>query len=258
MRPNGLISPAHARHERVCFDACSLGAHVCAMRHILLSTFLLGGVALGPPPALAQTALAVQVTAGAMNQDASRSDVLVGLGYRVRLASGTQLGVDVQAAVGQEGRIGGFAAEDTTEFQALAVALWPLLQNGALDLGIRTAVGPRFVTADDDSLVDDSGTILYSEFGPIANVTVSDRWLVRSGFVVPVAFELSPTSELAETGALLLLGASAQVATATDVFADFSTGGLFGFGGDGTKFLARGVVGVRTRFGASSQQWRSF
>jgi len=171
------------------------------------------------------------------------------LGYRLHLESGTQYGLEFDVFSTREEIMGGVAIDDGTGGSITALSQFPMAAASRLRIDMRLSVLGRIVATDDAEAPGDQSTTLGFEIGPIANVLVSDRIALRTGFVAPQHIELTPDGGLARTGTLSVLGLAWRVTDTLGLYIDGRAGGLFGFGGDGLKFLASGTVGFRYTLG---------
>ncbi|HEU4404358.1 MAG TPA: hypothetical protein VFS43_03615 [Polyangiaceae bacterium] len=207
-----------------------------------------------PTSAPAGTLHALGVQGGWSNVDAG-----AGLSYRVRLPGGTQFGLDARYASLREGYISGYAVESGAALAGSAVAMIPWARFGPVDLDVRLSAGARALDADETRSPDRSSTALTTDFGPVVNVHAAPWLTLRTGWLNVVNLQLAPATDLDALGQIVLAGVAVPVGDRLLAHADFETGGLFGYDGDGGKYLTRVSVGLRWVLGESGgRPWTTF
>ncbi len=207
-----------------------------------------------PPDAAAGVGHAIGAQGSWSNVDAG-----AGLSYRVRFAGGWQLGLDARYASLRQGYISGYPVERGTALAGSALAMIPWARSGPLELDLRLAAGGRALDADETLSPERRSTTLTTEFGPVVNVHAAPWLTVRAGWLNVVNLQLAPSTDLDALGQLLLAGVAVPVGDRLLAHADFETGGLLGYGGDGGKYLTRVSVGLRWVLGGSdARPWTTF
>ena len=222
--------------------------------------FVIAAASVGAPPALAtdvatslehRASHTISVSGGATNFDQFGE-----LGYRLQLSGGTTYGVELELADVREGFVGGYAVESGSILRATAFGQTPLYNRRTLQLDLRIGVTGRALRTGDNNAPADRSYAVGVEFGPIASIDLGDRTTLRTGFLMPVSMEVDPTFDVESQGALQLLGVSYALSADWTLVADLEFGGVFGFGGDGNKLLARGAVGLHWTFDDGSRSAR--
>jgi hypothetical protein len=214
---------------------------------------LLGTLLVTAPPDTPGLAHALSVSGGLSGTDAQGT-----IGYRLRSPGGWQLGAELSLASSRDTFISGYAAEGGLAYAGSAIGLAPLLEVGPLELSLAAHLGLRALVADQSVGPDTRATTLLSRFGPVASVRLAESVALRAGWLNVVNVQLSPTADLEALGQVVMLGLVTRVADQVSLFADFETGGVLGFDGDGTKLLARGTVGVRWILDGDAARWTNF
>jgi hypothetical protein len=185
----------------------------------------------------------------------SNVDAAAILGYRLRLSGGLQLGAEVRYAPSRRSYIDGFATTGGAGRYGTLRALVPLASSGPLELGLGTTLGVRSLAVDTTTGLDKSSLAFTSEIGPGAHLQLTRGLTLRAGWLQVTNLQTRPNTALDALGQVLLLGATAPVTDTVQLYADFETGGLFGYDGDGGKYLTRGIVGARWVLGGAARDW---
>ena len=235
------------------------------MRTALASTLAILLVRVDAYAQAAEVPLAVPVDQAATTRHAvslqltgSNFDSGASLGYRTRFRGGAQLGIEARALAAREAYVDGFAATGGYSVAGLAIGMLPMVQAGPLDLHLRASVGGRSLKVDETTGPRERSFTLVSEVGPVVNVRVSQDLTLRTGWLAITNFQLSPRFDSEALGQVLLAGAVMPLTPDLQLHADVETGGLFGFDGDGGKYVLRGSVGARWVLGGSARSWLSF
>lgn len=187
----------------------------------------------------------------------SSVDATALLGYRLGLAGGVQLGLEVRHAPSRQGYIDGFAATGGSAQYGTLRALFPLAASGPLELGLGTSLGVRRLAANASAGPERTSLAFTSEVGPIAHLQLSPALTLRAGWLQVTHLQTAPSTSLDAMGQVLVLGAMAPVTDSLQLYADLETGGLFGYDGDGGKYLTRGTVGARLMLGGAARRWNT-
>ncbi|MCU0684961.1 MAG: hypothetical protein MUF34_22390 [Polyangiaceae bacterium] len=189
----------------------------------------------------------------------SNVDAGVGLSYRARLPGEAQLGLDARYASLRQGYVSGYAVESGAALAGAAVAMLPWARFGPVVLDLRLSAGVRALDADQTRSPDRSSTTITTDFGPVVNVHAAPWLTLRTGWLNVVNLQIAPATDLDALGQLLLAGVAIPVSDRLLAHADFETGGLFGYDGDGGKYLTRVSVGLRWVLGESGgRPWTTF
>jgi hypothetical protein len=189
---------------------------------------------------------------------ASSTEVGGEIGYRLRLPSELQLGFVARASAVRKGFVDGFPARDGQMFSGLGLAIVPLARRGPLAMDLRGGLGLRASGFDTAGGPETSSRVMMTQLALIANVRATSFLTVRTGFVSVLDLALSPAGGIDALGQLLVLGAVVPVSDALQVYVDGETGGVFGYDGDGDKYVARAAIGLRWVSGREARAWTTF
>lgn len=189
-------------------------------------------------------------------------------GYRVRTTRGPQFGIELSSAYDNTVFIAGREGESANAFSTRLTSLTPVWQTNDLAFALRGEAGFRrtwdaqAAGTDDGSaaipLDETSSWAVEFELGLLGYMNMHPRAILRMGVLVPLSFEVSPTTEFDLFGALLLVGVQGRVGHRWWLYGDFETGGVGGFQGDGAKVVLRGIIGVRVAIGKEPESWEVF
>ena len=190
------------------------------------------------------------------------------LGYRVRTTRGSQFGIELSSAYDDTVFIAGREGEDANAFSTRLTSLTPVWEESSLafafrgEAGFRRTWGAQAAGTDDGTAVvpleDTSSWAVELEVGLLGYMNMHPKAILRMGVLVPLSFEVSPTTEFDLFGALLLVGVQGRVGHRWWLYGDFETGGVGGFQGDGAKVVLRGIIGVRVAIGKEPESWEVF
>ena len=142
------------------------------------------------------------------------------------------------------GFIDGFAVSDGLETRATVGAEHLVGRFGPLKLIFGWGTGAAMVTTTEE--LDEQTAILgVAELSLVGEVAASERMVLRLGTRVPVDVALAPSIDLATVGAATVAETSYRVRDELDLFLGAEAGGLFGYGGDGKKWEASALIGIR-------------
>lgn len=215
----------------------------------------------GPPPQESQ-APTVGTEAGAPSTwhafglagGVSNVDASVTGAYRLGLAGGWQLGLDAILSRKREAYISGRELDRGTALSGAALAMIPLVQRGPLSMHLRLGAGLRRLDGEGPQAPRGTSLALTTELGPIANLAVTPGFTVRTGFVNVLNLQLDPATDVDALGQMLTFGVNKALGSSLQIHVDVETGGLFGYDGDGGKYLTRGTLGLRYVPGAAMLQ----
>ncbi|HEX8705187.1 MAG TPA: hypothetical protein VF815_40525 [Myxococcaceae bacterium] len=228
----------------------------------LLSSTLALLLCLTAAPALAQQSPPTQepssLHAFTLGGSYSNVDSAVTLGYWLRLPSGVQLGLDARYAPSRQAYIDGFLGTGGSARYGTLRALVPVASAGPLTVGFGANLGLRSLAVKSSAGPDSSSLTFTSELGLLAYLPVSSRLTLRAGWHQVTSFQTRPGFDVDAMGQVLVLGATAPVSRGVQLFADLETGGLYGYDGDGGKYLTRGTLGVRLVLDGAASRWTTF
>lgn len=196
--------------------------------------------------AAAETDVTLSAAAVVSNLDAGGD-----LRLQVDLGRAVQLGFRGRGLEVRETYVAGFEENSGGAAEGLAYASLRIARRGSAELRLRVGVGARGSFLD--STRDDLSVRLLTELGPMIHWRVAEAWTVRVGWIQVTDLELSPSTDLAVSGALFRLGATARVAARWAIFAEAEVGGVAGYGGDNEKVQARGTVGIQVALDAPAE-----
>ncbi|WP_309887711.1 hypothetical protein [Archangium sp.] len=217
---------------------------------------------LSAAPALAQETASAQEPSAlhgfSMAGSYSNVDSAVTLGYRLRLPSGVQLGLEARHAPSREAYIDGFPGTGGSAQYGTLRALVPLASAGPLTIGFGANLGLRSLSVRSSLGPDSSSLAVTSELGLLAHLPLSSLLTLRAGWLQVTSFQTKPGFAVDALGQVMVLGVTAPVTDSLQLFADLETGGLFGYDGDGGKYLTRGTLGARLVLGGAARRWTAF
>jgi hypothetical protein len=187
----------------------------------------------------------------------SPADTAVELAYRLRLRSELQLGLSARGSFVRTGFVDGFRASNGRSVSGLALVMVPLARRGRLSIDFRGALGARTSDFDESAAPDSVSFVIPSQLGVIANVSFPSVTL-RAGWMNVVDVAVAPKGAIDTLGQLLLLGAAVPVSDSLQLYADGETGGVFGYDGDGAKYVTRAAFGLRWVSGQGARTWTNF
>lgn len=179
------------------------------------------------------------------------------VGYQLRTEGGWQLGAQVRVAAPRSGFINGYPTTGGVAPSAAINALAPLTEVGPLQLSLALQLGLLGLFADTSVGPDTRSLVLLSRLGPLASIRLADAVALRAGWNLVVNVQLSPAGDVDALGQLLVLGAVVHLNRSLSVWVDVETGGLFGYSGDGGKYVLRGTLGLRLVLGEGAP-WNTF
>jgi len=188
------------------------------------------------------------------------------LGYRLLLSPKLQLGVELRGGLIDDTYVAGYAVDGGGYGEGRLAVQGTILREGPLWLDLRLATGARFQAGGEarpDNERDaetslDAATAIIADAGIIANIEAGPWVTARVGVSAPVIVQVDPVPGLETTGILTLFGLAVHVSERVSLTADGNIGGVFGWDGDGNKFLVGGQLGLRWLFAANTRDWRAF
>lgn len=204
------------------------------------------------------TTLAHAGPAGSIGVDAgvSTADRTVGLTGRLRFDRGWQIGVRGVGAQVTEGFVDGFAVDGTRFAGTLGLTV-PLIRLDTVQVDVEVDLGAQRLQPEAGSSIDDVGVAIIADLSPMVTLPVGESGAVRLGWKNVFHQQVSPSSALDAQGALIRAEGVLAVSEDLQLTLGGATGGVFGFGGDGGKYLAGAHAAVRWVPG-HARTWKNF
>jgi len=178
------------------------------------------------------------------------------VGGRVGWDSGMQLGLSGSSHLVRVAFIDGYEVSDGVAFTGATDLTLPLLRSGDLRLDVELESGVRWLVATETSAPTDRSLVVLADVAPMATVDLSEAIGLRVGWVLLHHLQVRPGFALDAQGSLLRFGLVTAPSPDLQVVLDGQAGGVFGFDGDGGKFLAQAAVGLRWVPGAATT-WKN-
>ena len=193
-------------------------------------------------------ALGATLGASTTGQDAAATG-------RLRWESGWQLGLRAQAARITTGYVDGFPVTGARGALTLGATV-PLVRLTSVQVDLEVDAGVQGLRPDAGSPIEDTGIGLIADVSPMVTVPLGEPAALRIGWTNVFHQQLSPSSALDAQGALIR--AEAVWATGPDLQVTLggTTGGVFGFDGDGGKYVVGARAGLRWVPG-QSRTWKN-
>lgn len=198
---------------------------------------------------MAQAAPSASVGAGLTASSAGPSASVAG---RLGLDSGFQLGLLVQGQQVSTAFIDGWPVTDGTAVNAQIGATVPLVRAEPVRVDVEVVSGARSLWATETDAPDDRSLILIADVSPVATVALRDGLAARLGWVQLTHLQLQPGPGLDAQGSLVRGGLVIAPTDSLQLALDAQAGGVFGFDGDGGKFLAQAGAQLRWVPGAAA------
>lgn len=180
------------------------------------------------------------------------------VGYRLRLARGVQVGLEVEGVFAPEAFIGGLATERNAVVAGRVPLLVPVLRTRRLTMALALVPGVRATRSYRSGPAEADGLSVTLHIGAFAYLRAAPRLTWMAGVDNPVSIQVDPIVDVDQLGTLLVTGPVVPISDRWSWFATVEAGGIFGSDGDAGKFLVRGTTGLRLVFGASARSWRAF
>lgn len=179
--------------------------------------------------------------------------------WRTQLPNNVQLGVSGQAGLAHGLYLDGWPVEGGRSFTALLSGSAPLVHEDRVQLDLQLETGPRLLlpSAPVGGGLDRSLALAIG-LRPLATMAVNDALDVQLGWTARFDLQLDPAPVPDALGQLLLAGAVVHLGPHLDLALRAETGGLFGYGGDGAKYAARGGLGLRWFPGGADRRFSNF
>lgn len=173
------------------------------------------------------------------------------LSARLRWESGFQLGLSGSGDRVTTGFIDGYRVRRGVAGTGLVTATLPLVRADRVKVDLELDVGARRLVAQDTDAPDSASWILLTDVRPMVTVPLTPSTAVRLGWTNLLHQQLAPSADLDALGGVLR--GQLVVATSDDLqwVVGGDAGGLFGYGGDGGKFLASAHTTLRWVPGAA-------
>jgi hypothetical protein len=164
--------------------------------------------------------------------------------WRMRFEDGVQLGASFRAAGIRLSFLDGWPIRAGQSYTGTLDLGLPIVKTERVQVDLELELGARGVIATDTDADADRSVILVSDVRPMVTMPVHDIVAVRVGWTHVLHQQVGPSYALEAQGVV----ARAEVVTGlTDAFqlvVGGETGGVFGFNGDGGKFLAGGHLSL--------------
>ena len=183
---------------------------------------------------------------------AERAGALEG---RLRWKKGWQLGLRGEGAQVTQGFVDGFAVDGVRLGSTLEFTV-PLVRLDTVQVDLEVDAGLQRLRPADGSVIDEPAMTVIADVSPMVTLPVGETLAVRLGWKNIFHQQVSPSVALDAQGAVVR--AEGVFAFADDLQLTFAgaTGGVFGFGGDGGKYLAGVRAGLRFVPGAA-RTWKN-
>ena len=99
---------------------------------------------------------------------------------------------------------------------------------------------------------------LLNSLRPLATLTVHEAVDLQLGWTARFDLQRAPTPAADAFGQVLLAGAVVHLSPGLDLALRAETGGLYGYDGDGAKYLTRGGLGLRWFPGDDPRSFSNF
>ena len=179
--------------------------------------------------------------------------------WRAAWPNHVQLGVSAQAGLARGLYLDGWPVAGGHTGTALLSASAPVVHEDRVQIDLQVDTGPRALRPSEpvgDGL-NDSLTLLNS-LRPLATLSLTDALDLQLGWTARFDMQLSPTPAADAFGQILLAGAVVRLSPGLDLALRAETGGLYGYDGDGAKYLTRGGLGLRWFPGDDARPFSNF
>jgi hypothetical protein len=181
------------------------------------------------------------------------------LEWRAKLHNNVQLGISGQAGLGRGLYLDGWPVDGGRTLTAQLSASAPLVHQERVQIDLQLDTGPRFLRASEPVGEDlNSSVALAIGLRPLATIAVNDALDVQLGWTARFDLQLAPTPTPDALGQLLLAGAVLHLRPGLDLALRAETGGLYGYGGDGGKYVSRGGLALRWFPGGDDRSFSNF
>ena len=194
----------------------------------------------------------VEISGLVSQNDMSSQGTGLGVNVRYRYNDSMwpwRIGVDVFGQSQERDFVGGFVVDDSLTFGGQAVALARVISEPGFSIDVKLGLGAALRWSDSalgtlttSTQPETDALLALVELGALVGIPVSSTWSIRTGLVLPVALELSPSSEEERSARLIKIGVARRVGNGV-LFLDLDTGASFGFGGDGVKYRSFVTLG---------------
>lgn len=169
---------------------------------------------------------------------------------RLRWDSGWQLGLRGYAARVTTGFVDGFEVRGARGVGTVGLTV-PLVKRDAVQVDIEVDAGAQALVPEAGADIEETGIGIVADVSPMVTLPVAGGAL-RLGWRNVFHQQLTPSVALDAQGALIRAEGVIPVGDDLQVTVRGETGGVFGFGGDGGKYLAGARLGLRWVPGAAS------
>ncbi|MEN0065521.1 MAG: hypothetical protein AAGA48_25480 [Myxococcota bacterium] len=204
------------------------------------------------------TTLAHAGPAGALGVDAgvSTADRTLALNGRLRFEKGWQLGFRGFGAQVTEGFVDGFAVDGTRLGGTVELTV-PLVRLETVQVDIEVDAGIQQLQPEADSRIDDNGVSVIADLSPMVTLPLGGTGALRVGWKNVFHQQVAPSSALDAQGALIRAEGVLALNEDLQLAIGGATGGIFGFNGDGGKYLAGAHAAFRWVPGMA-RTWKNF
>lgn len=175
---------------------------------------------------------------------ASSADQSVAVTGRLRWPSGWQLGLRGRGARVTTGFVDGYDV-DGTHLSLVAGLTVPLVRLDGVRVDLEVDAGVQRLAPSAGSAIEEPGVGLVADVSPMVTLPVGGTSAVRVGWMNVLHQQISPSVALDAQGALVRLEGVWGVSEDLQLTLAGSTGGVFGFDGDGGKYLLGATAGLR-------------
>ncbi|MFT5681214.1 MAG: hypothetical protein ACI8RZ_002120, partial [Myxococcota bacterium] len=165
--------------------------------------------------------------------------------WELRTDSGIQIGLRGRAGQVHAVYLDGWPVSDGVALSGAGMLTLPLIHTDSVLLDLRTESGLRWLNATETTAPQSTNVVGLFQIGPVATMPVTDRFAAQLGWSALLNQQLSPTLTSDSIGQVLIGGGAIALTEDLQLSALAETGGLFGYDGDGAKYLLRGTVGIR-------------
>jgi len=179
--------------------------------------------------------------------------------WRVQRPNRFQLGLSGQVGLAQGLYLNGWPVDAGRTFTGQLLGSFPLVHQQALRVDLQLESGPRFLWAAEPVENGQDGSLsLATGLRPLATLLLSNVWDLQLGWTARFDMQIRPNVSADAIGQLLLGGAVLHLSPNLDCSLRVETGGLYGYNGDGAKYLTRVGLGLRWFPGRNAQAFSNF
>ena len=180
----------------------------------------------------------------------STAEVAVTAQGRLRWDSGWQLGLRGRGARVTTGFVDGYEVRGARVLGTLGATV-PLVKLDGVQVDLELDLGAQGLQPGADAVIDATGLGLVADVSPMVTLTVGEGGAVRLGWTNVFHQQLAPSVALDAQGALIRAEGVIAVGSELQLTVGSATGGVFGFDGNGGKYLLGAHGGIRWVPGAA-------